>query len=159
MTKLKGKTSNVYYVCIRVILIFFRIHRIITGIEASTTSKLVANDLVNFKNLLKDIFCSNGASNLLLTSAKDSLKSELKKISDAENIPNDVINRCLQLNDQMSGRSGVAIVGPPGSGKSFVIKVLADALSKSGSGIKIFNIYPNATTKVKLLGSVDVRTR
>lgn len=142
-----------------ILLIYFSFYRIMTGIAASTMSKLVANDLVNFKNLLKDIFCSNDVSNLSFPTAKDSLKSELKKISDTENIPNDVINRCLQLNDQMTGRSGVAIVGPPGSGKSFVIKVLADTLSKSGSGIKIFNIYPNAITKVKLLGSVDVRTR
>ena len=66
---------------------------------------------------------------------------------------------CLQLNDQLATRCGVAVVGPPGCGKTLITRLLADSVTKAGSPVRVCQIFPNVIPKSKLLGTVDVRTR
>ena len=78
---------------------------------------------------------------------------------EAQGFHKSLINRCIQLNDQLQSRSGVAIVGPPGCGKTLIINILAKALSNTGEIVKRFQVYPGAIPKSKLLGAVDSQTR
>ena len=131
----------------------------IAGIQMSTMPKLIEKDAANFSTLLNDIFPSVNSSSAVAVKGKEDLQSALTNLCEAQGLHDSLITRCVQLNDQLQTRSGVAIVGPPGSGKSLIIKTLAEALSRTGDAVKQFQVYPGAISKSKLLGSVDTQTR
>lgn len=54
---------------------------------------------------------------------------------------------------------GVVIVGPSGSGKSLLWRLLRQAMIKTGQEVKIYTINPKAIHRHKLLGEMDVDTR
>ena len=54
---------------------------------------------------------------------------------------------------------GVVVVGPSGSGKSVLWKMLKEALSKTGKVIKTYVMNPKAIPRHQLLGHIDVDTR
>ncbi|XP_058798637.1 cytoplasmic dynein 2 heavy chain 1 [Phymastichus coffea] len=131
--------------------------RMLSGIYVSTMPKLVEEDAAKFLTLLNDIFPNTDVS--VLAKRKDKLQSVLANICEVQELHDSLIRNCTQLNDQLHGRSGVAIVGPPGCGKTLIIKILAEALLKIGEAVKLYQVYPGAISKSKLLGSVDSQTR
>lgn len=135
------------------------IFRMLTGIQVSTVPKLIENDISKFSTLLNDIFPTADSSSTTTFKGKDNLHSILANLCETQGLHDSLISRCIQLNDQLQTRSGAAIVGPPGSGKSLIIKTLAEALSRTGESVKQFQIYPGAISKLKLLGAVDPQTR
>jgi putative protein kinase ArgK-like GTPase of G3E family len=131
----------------------------LAGIHVSTTPKLVEKDVPNFLTLLSDVFPATNLSQEAIVKGNENLQSILKDACESQDLDESLISRCIQLNDQLKSRIGVAIVGPPGSGKSLIIKILAESLSKIGESVKQFQIYPGAISKSKLLGTVDPQTR
>lgn len=131
----------------------------LAAIQTSTMPKLIDKDMSKFLTLLNDIFPAANSSSPVVIKEKENLRSILSELCETQGLHDSLISRCVQLHDQLQTRSGAAIVGPPGSGKSLIIKVLAESLSRIGESVKLFNIYPGAISKSKLLGSVDSQTR
>lgn len=133
--------------------------RLVEAIKASTLPKLTEEDTDKFINLLRDVFPALDPLKTQTTTEKQELRRALEEISESKSIQGDVIILCEQLYDQLKSRTGVAIVGPPGSGKSLVRKILFEALNKIGESLKQIIIFPGAIPKSRLLGKVDTQTR
>lgn len=130
--------------------------RLLIAIKASTLPKLNEEDTIRFLALLKDVFPK---IDLTTDSTEKDLQKSLMEICESKGWQEDLVNRSLQLNDQLKSRTGVAVVGPPGSGKTLVRKLLAEAFVKMGQSINQIVVYPGAVPKSKLLGKVDPQTR
>ncbi|XP_047546080.1 cytoplasmic dynein 2 heavy chain 1-like [Vanessa atalanta] len=69
------------------------------------------------------------------------------------------IRKCMELYEQLQQRMGVAIVGPPGSGKSTIRQILKSALTQQGKNIVEYVICPKAMSRSWLLGHIELDTR
>nr|XP_012219219.1 PREDICTED: cytoplasmic dynein 2 heavy chain 1 [Linepithema humile] len=131
--------------------------RLLISIRASTLPKLTETDTTKFLSLLDDLFPK---TNLLSVSAEnEGLVVALSKICENRGLSKEVANRCIQLNDLLKSRTGVAIVGPPGSGKTSIRLCLAEAMAKIGEPVQQIIVYPGAIPRSRLLGHVNQRTR
>ena len=54
------------------------------------------------------------------------------------------IRKALELHEQLKQRMGVVIVGPSGSGKSAVWRLLKAAMNKRGEVVKDYTMNPKA---------------
>jgi dynein heavy chain 1 len=119
--------------------------------------KLVSDDLIIFTDILKEIF--PGAS--LKKMEDDKLKEILIEICKSMSyVPGDEwIQKILQLEQVLTMRHGVMLVGPSGVGKSTALDVLLKGLEKC-DGIKNekYVIDPKAMDKYDLYGVLDGTT-
>lgn len=132
--------------------------RLLLAIKSSTLPKLSDEDTSKFFALLQDVFPKINLSTID-SSERTDLQNCLMELCETRGLQEELVSRCLQLNDQLLNRTGVAIVGPPGSGKTLVRKLLAEAFAKTGQTISQIVVYPGAVAKSKLLGKVDSQTR
>lgn len=91
-------------------------------LRMDTLSKLTFNDSLKFESLAKNIFQDVQLQNLgneVLVKALEESYSELKLEKNQRQI-----NKCLELYEQLKQRMGVAIIGPPSSGKSSIRNLL-----------------------------------
>ncbi|XP_066585667.1 cytoplasmic dynein 2 heavy chain 1 [Prorops nasuta] len=132
--------------------------RLVIAIRSSMLPKLTGNDSIRFLALLKDTFPDVDLSSYVPKNTRD-LRDALNSLAANEGLQDSVVDRCLQLYDQLKNRSGVAIVGPAGCGKTTVRRLLADALGRIGTHVTQYIVYPGAMSKSRLLGRVDARTR
>ncbi|KAL0104886.1 hypothetical protein PUN28_016497 [Cardiocondyla obscurior] len=131
--------------------------RLLVSIKASTLPKLTEADTTKFLLLLDDLFPK---TNLPLSIAEnEDLIVSLLKVCETRGLTKEIANRCVQLNDLLKSRTGVAIVGPPGSGKTSIRSCLAEAMAKTGEPVQQIIVYPGAVPKSRLLGYVNPRTR
>ncbi|XP_043268031.1 cytoplasmic dynein 2 heavy chain 1 [Venturia canescens] len=134
--------------------------RLLVAIRASTLPKLTEEDTTKFVGLLQDVFPKvDHLSSLVDSTSRQDLLAAVKDICDHAGYTDDVVNRCAQLYGQLKNRTGVALVGPPGSGKSLIRKILAEGLNRVGEPVQQFNLFPGAIPKSRLLGKVDPETR
>ncbi|XP_015119188.1 cytoplasmic dynein 2 heavy chain 1 [Diachasma alloeum] len=133
--------------------------RLLEAIRAAILPKLTEEDTDRFLELLKDVFPRTSASEVSDSEVKRELRKVLEEICQTRSIQGEVASRCEQLYDQLKNRTGVAIVGPPGCGKTLVRNVLGEALGRSGDTVKQILIFPGAIPKTRLLGKVDPQTR
>ena len=70
----------------------------------------------------------------------------------------DFIDRCMQL-DELAIRHCVFLLGPPGCGRTEVIKTLAGANGIRGNRTKIEYVNPKAITPQELYGYITAATR
>lgn len=133
-------------------------HRLVAAIRASMLPKLTQEDTPKFLSLLEDVFPNVNPSLSTFIDRRD-LQTVLQQLCTDQELSNEIANRCIQLNDQLKSRTGVAIVGPAGSGKTTIRKLLCDALTKIGETVVEFHMYPGAMPKSRLLGRVDPQTR
>lgn len=89
----------------------------------------------------------------------ESLIVALLKICETRGLMKEIANRSVQLNDLLKGRTGVAVVGPPGSGKTSIRLCLAEAMARLGEPVQQIVVYPGAVPRSRLLGHVNPRTR
>jgi dynein heavy chain 2 len=54
---------------------------------------------------------------------------------------------------------GVVIVGPSGSGKSVLWKMLQHAMQKIGQTVRTYVMNPKSMPRIQLLGHIDIDTR
>ncbi|XP_014611048.1 PREDICTED: cytoplasmic dynein 2 heavy chain 1 [Polistes canadensis] len=133
--------------------------RLFIAIKDSTLPKLTEEDAKKFLDLLDDVFPNVDHSLTEVSNEKKDLREALIELCESGNYTKKIIDQCIQLYDQLKSRTGVAIVGPPGSGKTVIRKLLTEALSKIGESVDQYIIYPGAVPKSKLLGRVDSQTR
>ncbi|KAL2743989.1 cytoplasmic dynein 2 heavy chain 1 [Vespula maculifrons] len=133
--------------------------RLLIAIKDSTLPKLTEDDAKKFLDLLVDVFPNTDHLLTEVSNEKKNLREALVELCESENYTRNIVEQCIQLRDQLKSRTGVAIVGPPGSGKTTIRKLLAEALSKIGEPVDQCLIYPGAVPKSRLLGRVDPETR
>lgn len=54
---------------------------------------------------------------------------------------------------------GVVIVGPSGSGKSVLWKMLQHAMQKTNQTVRTYVMNPKSMPRIQLLGHIDIDTR
>jgi dynein heavy chain 2 len=130
---------------------------IVKAARFNTMSKLTFGDSKRFDALLKDIF-----PNVKITEFEyDELKKALAQaFHDHKLIFNKIqLKKALEVYEQLRQRMGVVIVGPSGSGKSVLWRMLKEALIKTGRMVKTHVMNPKAINRNQLLGHIDVDTR
>ncbi|XP_029665147.1 cytoplasmic dynein 2 heavy chain 1 [Formica exsecta] len=132
--------------------------RLLISIKESTLPKLTETDTTKFLALLSDLFPKTNPS-LPVSTESENLVAALLKICETQGLTKEIANRCVQLNDLLKSRTGVAVVGPPGSGKTSIRLCLAEAMAKIGEPVQQIVVYPGAIPKSRLLGYVNPRTR
>ncbi|XP_076748967.1 dynein cytoplasmic heavy chain beethoven [Xylocopa sonorina] len=132
--------------------------RLVAAIRASTLPKLTEEDTPRFLSLLRDVFPEASPSSSTFIARQD-LQTALLELCAEQELGKDTANRCIQLNDQLKSRTGVAIVGPAGCGKTTIRRLLCEALTKIGETVVQLHVFPGAMPKSRLLGRVDPQTR
>eukprot|EP00586_Coscinodiscus_wailesii_P014222 CAMPEP_0172510176 /NCGR_PEP_ID=MMETSP1066-20121228/226876_1 /TAXON_ID=671091 /ORGANISM="Coscinodiscus wailesii, Strain CCMP2513" /LENGTH=4214 /DNA_ID=CAMNT_0013289037 /DNA_START=123 /DNA_END=12767 /DNA_ORIENTATION=+ len=130
----------------------------IQGACSNVVPKLVANDLLIFENLLKDVFSADEVAGLEDT---DSLRQEIKSVCETSHyIPDECwMQKVLQLNQVIEMRHGVMLVGPSGVGKSSALNVLLASLERlDNQKGRMHVIDPKAMDKEGLYGCLDATT-
>jgi dynein heavy chain 2 len=95
---------------------------VVKVLRMDTLSKLTFADSVKFEGLIKDVFKDvviEDMGNEVLVKALEQSCQELKLAVNKRQI-----DKCLELYEQLKQRMGVAIVGPPSSGKSSIRNLL-----------------------------------
>ncbi|CAD5207663.1 unnamed protein product [Bursaphelenchus okinawaensis] len=123
----------------------------------STLSKLTFADFKRFNALLSDVFPKIDAE----IGRFEELTENAKKSTENRNfeLTNDQLTKIIELNEQLSRRMGVVIVGPPGSGKSTLWRVLKEAMERMGTSVSLYTMNPKAMPKSKFLGEMNLDTR
>ena len=130
---------------------------IVKAARFNTMSKLTFSDSKRFDALLRDIF-----PNVRITEFEyDDLKKALAQVFAEHKLAfnNVQLKKALEVYEQLRQRMGVVVVGPSGSGKSVLWKMLKEALIKTGKSIKTYIMNPKAISRHQLLGHIDVDTR
>jgi dynein heavy chain 2, cytosolic len=130
---------------------------VVKSARFNTMSKLTFSDSKRFDSLLKDIF-----PNVRITEFEyDELKQKLAEaFAEHKLIFNNLqLKKALEIYEQLRQRMGVVVVGPSGSGKSILWKMLKEALIKTGKMVKTYVMNPKAIARHQLLGHIDVDTR
>uniref|UniRef100_A0A914XX81 Cytoplasmic dynein 2 heavy chain 1 n=1 Tax=Panagrolaimus superbus TaxID=310955 RepID=A0A914XX81_9BILA len=130
---------------------------VVQTLMLNTLSKLTFADSKRFRVLLDDIFPDVDKSLIQFTQMEEELKKAAAEIS--MELTNTQINKIFELYEQLRQRTGVVIVGPPGSGKSTLWKILKKALGATGQPVDTFTINPKSMNRNRLLGSMDLDTR
>ena len=130
---------------------------IVKAARFNTMSKLTFSDSRRFDALLKDIFPHVKISEF----EYDELKKALVQVfAEHKLIFNSIqLKKALEVYEQLRQRMGVVIVGPSGSGKSVLWRMLKEALTRTGRQIKTYVMNPKAIPRHQLLGHIDVDTR
>ncbi|XP_015834463.1 cytoplasmic dynein 2 heavy chain 1 [Tribolium castaneum] len=130
---------------------------VVKVLRMDTLSKLTFADSVKFDALITDVFkdvlIENMGNEVLVKALEESCR-ELKLAVNQRQI-----DKCVEFYEQLKQRMGVAIVGPPSSGKSTVRKLLFNALNKMDKVLKQHVFNPKSMHKTKLLGQIDLDTR
>lgn len=130
---------------------------IVKSARFNTMSKLTFSDSKRFDALIKDIF-----PNVKITDFEyEELKKALIEVfKEHKLIPSEIqTKKALEVYEQLRQRMGVVVVGPSGSGKSVLWKMLKEALIKTGKAIKSYVMNPKSISRHQLLGHIDVDTR
>lgn len=101
---------------------------VVQTLMLNTLSKLTFADSKRFRVLLDDIFPDVDKSLIQFTQMEEELKKAASEMS--MELTGTQINKIFELYEQLRQRTGVVIVGPPGSGKSTLWRVLKKALGK-----------------------------
>ncbi|CAG9316033.1 unnamed protein product [Blepharisma stoltei] len=114
-------------------------------------SKLVADDVPLFLQLLRDIFPDQPEPPKLHHGNVE--QGLIKTIQECEIIKNeDWFLKIIQVYETSLVRHGFMIVGPTGSGKSTIINVLTTVLTNEGTSHRLQKLNPKAMTAEELYG-------
>ncbi|XP_075972807.1 dynein cytoplasmic heavy chain beethoven [Anticarsia gemmatalis] len=120
-------------------------------------SKLTTYDAERFENILSLVFTNvpvEESSTDPINSALEATVNNLKLVHNKSQI-----QKCVELYEQLQQRMGVVIVGPPGSGKTTIRRLLKSALAHQGKNVVEYIICPKAMSREWLLGNIDNDTR
>uniref|UniRef100_A0A914HVR0 Cytoplasmic dynein 2 heavy chain 1 n=1 Tax=Globodera rostochiensis TaxID=31243 RepID=A0A914HVR0_GLORO len=131
---------------------------VVQNLQLNTLSKLTFADSRRFRVLLDGIFPGTKRE----TAQFDELFEHIQKASELLQLQTtDVqLQKLSELYEQLRQRIGVIIVGPPGSGKSTLWRLLQKTLSLSGAQtVDVYSMDPKAMPRGRLLGHLDLDTR
>ena len=121
---------------------------VVQTMRLNTLSKLTFADYARFNALLADVFprvaVDEAAGDVLLANARAVAAERLLTINEAQLV------KCVQLHELLSRRMGVVIVGPPGSSKSTIWRLLQAALERGGTPIALHTMSPKAMLKTRV---------
>ncbi|CAF3644553.1 unnamed protein product [Adineta steineri] len=130
---------------------------VVQAARINTLSKLTFGDSKRFDGLLQDIFPGIDLRDIeyenLRLALHDIYKEHHLLINDMQ------IRKALELYEQLRQRMGVVIVGPSGSGKSVLWKMLQHAMQKIGHQVRTYVMNPKSMPRIQLLGHIDIDTR
>nr|CAI5869002.1 unnamed protein product [Callosobruchus analis] len=122
-------------------------------LKTDTFSKLSFNDSLKFDMIIRDVFKEKSIEVNREETLIKCLEESFDELGIVKN--NRQINKCLEFYEQLQQRMGVAIVGPPSSGKSTIRNLLHKALAKQGNQIKCYSFNPKSMPRSSLLGKAD----
>lgn len=130
---------------------------VVKSLKPNVMSKLTIHDCKRFNMLLEDVFPQLNMS----MEANDEFRNKIVETFQVMGLTkNDrQIDKCIELYEQLTKRIGVAVLGPPNSGKSTVISVLKSVLSSMSNTIRMYIISPKSMSRSQLLGHLNVNTR
>ncbi|CAF0723119.1 unnamed protein product [Rotaria sordida] len=130
---------------------------VVQAARINTLSKLTFGDSKRFDGLLQDIFPGIDLRDIEYENLRQALHEVYKEhhllINDMQ------IRKALELYEQLRQRMGVVIVGPSGSGKSVLWKMLQHAMQKTGQTVRTYVMNPKSMPRIQLLGHIDIDTR
>lgn len=130
---------------------------IVDALLLNTLSKLTVEDYKRFHILINDIFSDVKKDSVEITELLKPLEmaaSEMRlSVTDMQR------KKIFELYNQLRRRTGVILLGPGGSGKSTIWKMLQKAMKLANQPVKIYQINPKSMPKQKLLGYMDMDTR
>mmetsp|Transcript_17017 Transcript_17017/g.54247 ORF Transcript_17017/g.54247 Transcript_17017/m.54247 type:complete len:3325 (+) Transcript_17017:156-10130(+) len=138
---------------------------IIRSLRVTTNPKLTFDDARRFDDLVRDVFPNVNMSDLADAEIEDAIKEVVKEMGLAH-VPLQV-EKVLQLHMACTQRIGVIIVGPSGSGKSVLWRILEGAYKRVRNsdrypfkGAPVVHVMnPKAIPRKQLLGHMDPDTR
>ncbi|KAI6195343.1 Cytoplasmic dynein 2 heavy chain 1 [Aphelenchoides besseyi] len=130
---------------------------VLQTLRLSTLSKLTFADFTRFNALLDDVFPdgsqdSDHAADILEHVRTVATEKHLE-LNDAQ------MTKIVELQEQLSRRMGVVIVGPAGTGKSTLWQVLRKAMERMGTTVDLHTVNPKAMPRQKFLGEMNIDTR
>ncbi|XP_052751641.1 cytoplasmic dynein 2 heavy chain 1 isoform X2 [Galleria mellonella] len=132
------------------------LHTVRTVLALNNLSKLTPHDARRFEDILSLVFGDNPEKERI-DPMKTALESSVQTLGLASSKLQ--LQKCSELYEQLQQRMGVAIVGPPGSGKTTIRQILKNALIQQGKTIMEYVISPKAMSRKWLLGHIDLDTR
>ncbi|CAF4638011.1 unnamed protein product [Rotaria sp. Silwood1] len=130
---------------------------VVQAARINTLSKLTFGDSRRFDGLLQDIFPGIDLRDIEYENLRQALHEVYKEhhllINDMQ------IRKALELYEQLRQRMGVVIVGPSGSGKSVLWKMLQHAMQKTDQTVRTYVMNPKSMPRIQLLGHIDIDTR
>lgn len=130
---------------------------VVQSLKPNVMSKLTLNDCKRFIMLLEDVFPNLTLNSNVNEDFRNKVVETFKVMGLARNERQ--IDKCIELYEQLSKRIGVAVLGPPSSGKSTVITVLKSVLASMSKTIRTYIISPKSMERSQLLGYLDINTR
>ncbi|XP_063823749.1 cytoplasmic dynein 2 heavy chain 1-like [Ostrinia nubilalis] len=123
----------------------------------NNVSKLTQEDAERFEDILSLVFADVPKEE----QNEDPICSALETSFETLHLINNKsqIQKCTEIYEQLQQRMGVVIVGPPGSGKTTIRRLLKSALTSQGKNIVEYVICPKAMSRNSLLGHIDHDTR
>ncbi|CAH2063391.1 unnamed protein product, partial [Iphiclides podalirius] len=126
-------------------------------LRLNNRSKLTEHDAHRFENILSMVFAGVPEEQSTVDTISSALEASIKDLGLVHN--KDQVQKCMELYEQLQQRMGVVIVGPPGSGKSTIRRLLKSALTHQGKSVVEYVIYPKAMSRNCLLGHIEPDTR
>lgn len=130
---------------------------VVQSLKPNVMSKLTLNDCKRFNMLLEDVF----PQLQLNSNANKEFRSKVIEAFQIMGLSRNErqVDKCIELFEQLSKRIGVAVLGPPSSGKSTVIAVLKSVLASISKTVRTYIISPKSMDRSQLLGHLDINTR
>lgn len=130
---------------------------VVKSLRPNVMSKLTIHDCQRFTMLLEDVFPQLNMSMEVNDEFRNKIVETFQVMGLTKN--DRQIDKCIELYEQLTKRIGVAVLGPPNSGKSTVISVLKSVLSSMSQTIRMYIISPKSMSRSQLLGHLNVNTR
>ncbi|XP_060532310.1 cytoplasmic dynein 2 heavy chain 1 isoform X2 [Cylas formicarius] len=131
----------------------FEMTTVVGVLRVDVMSKLTFNDGMKFEKLMENVFKNVPNQSIEQQSLIKALEESCVEMD--LDVDERQINKCLECYRQLKQRMGLAVVGPPSSGKSTIISLLRKALLKTGQLIKVYPLNPKSMSRQLLLGSMD----
>lgn len=130
---------------------------VVQSLKPNVMSKLTLNDCKRFNMLLEDVFPQTNLNIDVNEEFRNKIVETFKVMGLCRNERQ--VDKCIELYEQLSKRIGVAVLGPPSSGKSTVIAILKSVLASTSKTIRTYIISPKSMERSQLLGYLDTNTR
>ncbi|KAK3929891.1 Cytoplasmic dynein 2 heavy chain 1 [Frankliniella fusca] len=129
----------------------------VQALRLNTLSKLLFRDCVAFDALVQDVFPGIN----FISSGHEKLVAVLKETFSTLGLHYNKRQeqKCIELYEQLLQRMGVVVVGPAGSGKTTLCRLLKHALGQLGQLVRQHTVNPKAMPRSQLLGHIDLDTR
>ena len=127
------------------------------ALRDSNAAKILSQDEPIFFGLLKDLFPGINPPRKIDPTLQDACKQAAveKRLWPSD----DFIDRAMQLDEILSIRHCVFMLGPPGCGRTEIIRTLAGANGVQGRKTKIEYVNPKAVSCKELYGYITAATR